>query len=711
MAVSPTSLSFVATGASGQTVAVTDISGTLSNTKPNWVTLVIPVAGTTSKNITVYVSNNTGLERSGTITFTDSGSVPATVALTQAGSQGPLSATPNPMIIPRVGTRTQVDVTYTGTIFQDNNAPDWITQVEIGLSGSPRPYYVTASVNDTGYCRIWYMHFYDDNSDLYLPVIQYGPSAPSIQVSPASQSVSGSAGSVSMTVTHTGISDNDFHYTVSDSWLTYSTNTGNTYTFEYSRNNSGASRTATITFYGIEQTATYTLTQEAAAPITTVTLSPSSFTFEADDLPTNKKIVTITHPVGTVTPSITYNQGSGWLDADDLRQFVDDNTSEYYVYVTSENTGAQRTATVTWTASNGGATASYTVTQLAGAAPPPASGDFIPIWRDMLYTPSGYTNGQDYTYRLIDGNQHILYEGIAAAPDANSTPEPINISRIVDSYMNSGDFNYTTGAWKQIPGALRVNFYKLDNGSAQYMTYFMYWNDWSRYNMEYSTTRTLNDPINGHATPTMKLPLCVYQKGTNGWSITEIKTNGTQTTTSIVYPNTNNYNFGLYLYAQTSSAKTVYYRMSGDVQFSYDCTYCGQGYFIYRNRFGGWDSFLIEGNIKKSEGYTKQQYTLPVHTSYDYSIDKHTDRVQIKTSYDASTGWMTDEESERLVYHLLSSPKVYFIAFEGNTYELGSMKEVCLTNSTAEYKKFRNGRNMMRYNITFEDADTKMVQR
>ena len=63
-----------------------------------------------------------------------------------------------------------------------------------------------------------------------------------------------------------------------------------------------------------------------------------------------------------------------------------------------------------------------------------------------------------------------------------------------------------------------------------------------------------------------------------------------------------------------------------------------------------------------------------------------------------------------MVYHLISSPKVYFTSFDGESYELGTMKEVNITDSKAEYKKYRNGRHLVQYTITFETADTKRVQ-
>ena len=301
----------------------------------------------------------------------------------------------------------------------------------------------------------------------------------------------------------------------------------------------------------------------------------------------------------------------------------------------------------------------------------------------------------------------VLYQGVTVAPDSSHTPDPINITRLVESYVNSGEFNYTSGSWKKLPGELTVNFYKV--GQSGLIQQWLIWNDWSRYKLVYDSISTLNDPINFRACQGMKLPLCVYQKGTTSWSMTEAKKNGTSSTTSFSYPSS--YKFAVYVPSYTSSAKRLDFKRGGTTQFSYDMTACGQGYFLYRNRFGGWDSFLIEGNIYKKEGYARQNYTSPVNTSYGYSVDRHTDKVNITTSYEVHTGWLTDQEAERLVYHLLSSPKVYFTSFEGDHYELGDMKEVILTGSQAEYKKYRNGRKLTSYTITFDASDTKRVQR
>ena len=168
--------------------------------------------------------------------------------------------------------------------------------------------------------------------------------------------------------------------------------------------------------------------------------------------------------------------------------------------------------------------------------------------------------------------------------------------------------------------------------------------------------------------------------------------------------------------------KKVEYKQDDDVLFSYDMNYCGPGAFIYRNRFGGWDSFLIEGNISKTDNYTKQNYRIKGEYNQEYSIntlkyidEKRTDSIDIDTTYEASTGWLTDEESERLVFHLLSSPIVYFqnLHKENQLYDTDSDLDIIpvrITASSSEYKKFRNGRRLVNYLITFEKCNIEKVR-
>ena len=90
-----------------------------------------------------------------------------------------------------------------------------------------------------------------------------------------------------------------------------------------------------------------------------------------------------------------------------------------------------------------------------------------------------------------------------------------------------------------------------------------------------------------------------------------------------------------------------------------------------------------------------------------------TDRNTIKTRYEINTGWLTDEQAERLVFHLMSSTTVALRSFSDRTMSSFpyNMVSVSIVDSSVEYKKFRNGKKMINYTITLEENNTKQVQR
>ena len=200
----------------------------------------------------------------------------------------------------------------------------------------------------------------------------------------------------------------------------------------------------------------------------------------------------------------------------------------------------------------------------------------------------------------------------------------------------------------------------------------------------------------------MIIPFCVY-KDTNDskvFSIIQIDKDGVSTRLDLADP-LEQFNIITDIYYDISK---VNYILDDEVLYSYDMNHCGQGALIYRNRFGGWDSFLLEGNIKKTDNYGKLNYRTKDILHHN---EKRTDSVDIDCIYEAYTGWLSDEEAERLTYHLASSPKVYFQDLNHPDEEIIPVR---MTLTNAEYKKFRNGKRLVNYTITFEKGYTEKVK-
>ena len=333
------------------------------------------------------------------------------------------------------------------------------------------------------------------------------------------------------------------------------------------------------------------------------------------------------------------------------------------------------------------------------------------IWRDNLYYPQNRDENDNFYYRLQDKNGDTIFTGISTVPAGwTGSVGGIDIPRLVEleSYFDVE----SEGIWTQMDSYDTISLYDMTDVGypGNLIDSFKYWNDWSEEEIRYDYTRYINDPINGKGCEGMVIPVCIYYDDQVTFKENVTNLYDVISENAIATPS---WPFSM-IYKRFYHKKKVEYLLDGDVVFGYDLTYCGPGALIYRNRFGGWDSFLIEGNISKTDKYQKQtykrdgEYGTNVDQGYGFG-DKYTEKVDITETYEAHTGWLTDEESERLAYHLLSSPIVYYQDFTDE--DLENFSPVNITLSSTEHKKFRNGRRLVSYTITFEKSNTKKVGR
>ena len=658
-----------------------------------------------------YAENSTSSQRTTTVTFSASGMKDGVFTLTQAGaSTDELTATPSSLNFTKSGGQKSVVLTYTGTLHLRDDNPDWITDISYSVGSSPKTYYITAAANKSSYAREWKAYFYDANSSIYVPIIQNGTTTPSLKVSPTSGNVDENSGRISITVTATGIKSSDINYQISGSWLSYSSRSGYTFYFEYPENTSSSSRTATITFSAFGKTATYTLVQSAVVlPDVPGSLKvyPKKLRYYGEG--GGRRVSFTNRPEGGIGYKIIYTDGSDWLS-------VTDSGPDKYVTAT-KNSGIRRRASIKFYDVNN--SKKYAIV-------PVIQGNidgYDSIWMDNLYYPENRDESGNYYYRLVDKKTNAeLFTGISVIPAGyGGNIGGIDIPRLVDGYIHSLLFSGSSSDWSDMYESYStVDIYNMtENGYPGVVdATFKYCNDWSRFEKRYDYTRSLNDPINGKGCDDMIIPFCVYYDDEATFSIVDTEKNGNVNTYTLSKPSTP---FAM----RTNSfydTKKLEYKQDDEVIFSYDMDHCGPGAFIYRNRFGGWDSFLIEGNIIKTDNYTKLNYRTKGEYNQIFNFDtskyideKHTDSVNIDTTYEAYTGWLSDEESERLVFHLLSSPIVYFqnLHKENQVFDtdpLFNLMPIRITTSSAEYKKFRNGKKMVNYLITFEKGNTEKVR-
>lgn len=658
-----------------------------------------------------YIQNSTSSQRTATVTFSASNMTDGVFTLTQAGaSTDELTATPSSLNFTKSGGEKSIVLTYTGTLHLRDDNPGWITDISYSVGSSPKTYNITAAANTSSYAREWKAYFYDANSSIYVPIIQNGTTTPSLNISPTSGNVDENSGRISITVTATGINSSDINYQISGSWLSYSSRSGYTFYFEYPENKSSRSRTATITFSAFGKTATYTLVQSAVV----LPDVPGSFKVYPKKLRYygeggSIRVSFTNRPEGGIDYEITYIDGSDWL-------IVGDSGPNKYVSAT-KNSGIRRRASIRFYDVND--TKNYVIVKVIQGN----IDGYNSIWMDDLYYPESRDDNGNYYYRLVNQKNNAEYfEGVSTKPtNWGGEIGGIDIPRLIDEHLHSLLLSGSLSDWSDMKESyITVDIYNMtENGYPGVVdATFKYYNDWSRFEKRYDYTRSLNDPINGKGCDNMIIPFCVYYDDAATFSIVDTEKNGNVNTYTLSKPSTP---FAM----RTNSfydTKKLEYKQDNEVIFSYDMDHCGPGAFIYRNRFGGWDSFLIEGNIIKTDNYTKLNWRRKGEYNQGYSIntlkyidEKVTDSVNIDTTYQAYTGWLSDEEAERLVFHLLSSPIVYFqnLHKENQVFDTDPLLDLIpirITTSSAEYKKFRNGKKLVNYLITFEKSNTEKVR-
>ena len=635
-------------------------------------------------------TNNTGSDLTGLVWFVDAkNSYIGHTIITQSGAEAAsLTISPTGASVGSAAGTTSVTVTSTGIDTVEYSIEEgWVSL----KTQSSNVYTFSYTANTTSSRRSCIITFYGGGLSKSFVINQ---AAGAISVSPKSQNVDNTSGTVQVTVTGA----NNINYSISDSWLTYQSKSGDVYTFSYDTNNNFYSRTATVTFSasGFEPV-TYTLNQYGITA--SFSVIPSSLTFHKEGGSDNLTFFNI--PDGGLSWNITYGSGTDWISS------LSFNNNVATVMVT-ENTGSRRNAVIRFYNKNDNDDyLDLNVVQNGNGVDS--------IWFDKVFEPSSFQVGENYHYRLQDHNTNkIIYEGITVPVSEGEKPLGINIPRLVDSYIHSDELDGLREDMKlrTLKGSLSVDFYDMNGSTPSLVKTFNYWNDWSGpgYKTVYDITQSINDPINHKGCNYMVIPFCIYDDELSSYTVVETKKDDTQ----VSYPMGTPSDAFMYAAGEFFNAKSVSFKKGNDTLLTYDMDNCGEGFLLYKNRFGGWDSFLIEGNIYKYDEYTRLRGVYPKYPNgYGYSREKMTDRNTIKTRYEINTGWLTDEQAERLVFHLMSSTTVALRSFSDKTE--GSfpynMVSVSITNTEAEYKKFKNGKKMINYTITLEENDTKQVQR
>lgn len=277
-----------------------------------------------------------------------------------------------------------------------------------------------------------------------------------------------------------------------------------------------------------------------------------------------------------------------------------------------------------------------------------------PIWVDTFYE----TSQSELSYRIsLDGG--VVFSGKAYRyPNADILR--ININKVCQNYLsnNSVETIFNGAQTENAPESIRT-FVLMDDSGRTLETYrFLY--DWSYEDKDWIGGNViLSKPINGHYTDGM-----------------------------------------IRLNTLFSDGRVINYGYNNAYRKNIRC----QRYALYYlNAFGGWDSFLIEGNVNKSDKINPYNF----NTSFDNQTREFEQGryvAEIDTEYVMHTGYLSDDGAYTLAKNLIPSNRVYL-----HDILEGTIKPVVITNTTSEYKTYKNqGERMVNYTLNIKESQSKI---
>lgn len=314
-------------------------------------------------------------------------------------------------------------------------------------------------------------------------------------------------------------------------------------------------------------------------------------------------------------------------------------------------------------------------------------GDVVPIWKDCTYVES--IDSEFIEYHIEYGDS-VIFAG-KAYPYPGSNKVEILLNDIVTNYLHNV-LDFETGIISDY-----ANIFTIVTSTGVTKPY-IFINDWSYKDVDYVNEKFLSNPITGYVDPRQRF-MFSYFSPFNSSSLT-VDINGDTSTVS------ESSGVGGYSYVTSldrsllCDSKISVNQNSDSLHYVIDDS--GKNYVLYYiNAAGGWDSLLIDGNVKKVDLIESQTYTKKtLNTSLEFDRTKYLNTIT--GNWTLYTGYLTDTQASKM-YNLLESNCVYLHNLVDD-----EIIPVNITNSSCEYKTYSNqGKRKFYYTIEVEASKDK----
>ena len=336
-----------------------------------------------------------------------------------------------------------------------------------------------------------------------------------------------------------------------------------------------------------------------------------------------------------------------------------------------------------------------------------------PIWKDYTVTIANNVASAPFVIREGAGGT-VIYSGTAYTRPGQTDPE-VRINDICADYLENTFPVLVAGMSPADIALLSLPLqFDIEDGNGTVLDSVEFYDDWS-YDPTFDVaTMPLSAPVNGRIDCRQWIPCTVL----GGSDVTAVLTFEDGSTQTVIFPlevqaDFNlDYNEDFAISVLLSGSGTAVFDLSQwsnvvSVELNGVTTYevvgcCYRYALLYRNAYGGWDTFLVEGNDLEADALTHY------NTGQSYNNASGRERGtrnyvnDIRKGWTFHTGLLTDEQAGRM-HHLLNSVDVYL-----QDLAAGTIAPVVLTGTETQYKRYANGRRMAEYTITAELAQERV---
>lgn len=319
---------------------------------------------------------------------------------------------------------------------------------------------------------------------------------------------------------------------------------------------------------------------------------------------------------------------------------------------------------------------------------------YSPIWKDVEYifvddTEYGiYYDRIHYFQGQMFVDEILLFKGKAYLPPDNSVVK-VSINKICQNYMNENP-NIFDGA---VGYSHSYNEFKLKNSYGTLLHTYRFVNDWSYKEL---TLGIKTNPIIPHIADGQKLFFSAFatEQKTIKWGMRYYDGTADYNNTEYV---ADDFTTVMVVASRQKYVNTFYF---GDKSFTVlpkcECKYV----LYYMNPYGGYDWLPITGKVVRKDKVETFVYTKNYNnTTADFGKNRYLSNITV--SYNLNTGWLTQEQSDRM-WELLESNTVWL-----HNLDEDRIYPVMITDTNIEHKQKFGKKKRLSYSINVELSQTR----